>query len=1164
MKLQSICNHYFDSQRKSRGRRYFDKDKVSVQYNITEVATNFIVKGSKVYECCIRINNDEDYSMPPDAITMSCTCSDFDNGNYCKHIWASILMGDSKNIWNHFKFSKNKIFLRQEDYEDPIDDEEFLFDDDFDDDFEDDFEDDFDDDLSENKLKEVRPLSNFYGRTVQKNPSRSSPKTWKNAFKNIKRQSIDYQKAIKPSLDEEFCYVIDIPETIFYNEGLCVNLFHWEKNQPIKKKLAIDYKYIYDLKNTQNKEILTLLLSYDENQRMQSLRYSRKKSSFYIPQDLEKSLLKKMCETKRLYILEHNHNKPHSSEKPVQLIEENCHVVCQITKRKDKYQVSKEFLRENSEKLPQGTILYTKEGSILMKNTAAFTNPQDFYWSQTIEELSTQHIPLKEGPQLIEFIYSQNYYPELILPDELKWEEVFVSPQPHLIIHQNKGSIHEKSITIPVEVKFRYEDAEAWVESEGLFNNPSESPLILPSESAKKLYKRDIETEKKYLEEAYRLCSATDDKEALKDSTELSTLGYDKQSAPMLKIEKEHFSSVIEAFTDKGWGVEADGKPVRVAQDFNLSVSSGIDWFDLKGEVNFGSGFSFSLSQLLKEVKKGKHFVTLGNGSLAMLPEKWLEKYSGLTNIGIKKSDSVRYTKAQGIFLNSFLSDEKNVKFDVNFKEFQKKVNAFHLQKEKSPSKNFQGKLRSYQKAGLSWLDYLQLFGFGGVLADDMGLGKTIQLLAFFQKQKEDRKKKNIRHKPSLIVVPKSLIFNWKSESDKFTPNLMVLPFVGAKRREDFSQIQTHDLILTTYHTLRRDYNELKQIDFYGVILDEAQTIKNPKAQISRVCKGLKGDYKLALTGTPIENSITDLFSIMDFANPGLISPKVRENFANFERSKVNISKDDEGSRSKELQFLNKALSPLILRRTKGEVLKDLPPKFVNTLKCTLSAAEMKNYTAIKTYYQSNLSKKFEKKGFQKSKVEVLEALLRLRQAACHPGLLDKKKVGGKSSKVEILFEHIHKLQERGHKCLVFSQFTSFLKIIENQCKKKKIKYCYLDGQTLKRHELVLKFQSEQSIKVFLISLKAGGVGLNLTSAEYVFILDPWWNPAAESQAIDRVHRIGQKNKVFAYKIIAKDTVEEKILQLQESKKELSDAIMSSNTSMLRKMTIDDLNFLLN
>ena len=294
----------------------------------------------------------------------------------------------------------------------------------------------------------------------------------------------------------------------------------------------------------------------------------------------------------------------------------------------------------------------------------------------------------------------------------------------------------------------------------------------------------------------------------------------------------------------------------------------------------------------------------------------------------------------------------------------------------------------------------------------------------------------------------------------------------------------------------------------------------------------------------------------MDFTNPGLISAPLKRQF----NKKATLVSS---SNHKELASLNKALSPLILRRTKEQVLKDLPSKSISTLKCELSFREKKIYNDLKSYYQVNLSKKFAKKGFKRSKIDVLEALLRLRQAACHPRLLNKGHRNCRSAKMDTLLERLQEISSSGHKCLVFSQFTSFLKIVQNQLDRGKIKYCYLDGQTSKRQELVDTFQTDPRFKVFLISLKAGGVGLNLTAADYVFILDPWWNPAAEFQAIDRTHRIGQKNKVMAYKLISKGTVEEKILQLQETKKELSNAILSSDTGMLKKLSMEDLNFLL-
>ena len=471
------------------------------------------------------------------------------------------------------------------------------------------------------------------------------------------------------------------------------------------------------------------------------------------------------------------------------------------------------------------------------------------------------------------------------------------------------------------------------------------------------------------------------------------------------------------------------------------------------------------------------------------------------------------------------------------------------LKRKIKPAKIFKGKLRDYQEEGLSWLEYLKELNFGGILADDMGLGKTIQIIALLQKKKGY---KTSSGKPHLIVVPKSLVFNWKDEFKRFAPELSILSYVNKERKEFLKNISQYDIVITTYQTLRIDFEELRKIEFDYMILDEAQYIKNSKAQASQACKTMSSEHKLALTGTPVENSINDLFSILDFVNPGLISKKLRDTF-----SSVNDPDSDD------LKKLSKALSPMLLRRTKIQVLKDLPDKVESTIKCELSKSEQRHYDGLKNYYQLKLSRKIKESGFNQSKIEILEALLRLRQAACHPGLIDKRRTNDRSSKLDVLFEQIHSLVSSENKCLVFSQFTSFLEVVKPKLEKEKIKYLYLDGKTRKRKELVEKFEKNDDFKVFLISLKAGGVGLNLTSANYVFILDPWWNPAAETQAIDRTHRIGQKNNVFAYKLISKDTVEEKILELQKSKKDLSEAIIGSSSGMLKKMNLNDLNFLL-
>ena len=431
----------------------------------------------------------------------------------------------------------------------------------------------------------------------------------------------------------------------------------------------------------------------------------------------------------------------------------------------------------------------------------------------------------------------------------------------------------------------------------------------------------------------------------------------------------------------------------------------------------------------------------------------------------------------------------------------------------------------------------------GGILADDMGLGKTIQMLAVFSIFTSMKDKPKI---PSLVVAPKSLVFNWRNEFEKFTPKLKVLTYFGNDRKEQIKEFSKYDVLLTTYHTLRNDIESLKDVPFYFYILDEAQNIKNPRSQLTLSTKLIKSEKKFALTGTPIENSIGDLVSILSVVNPGLITESLGQKM-------LKLTEPDD------LKRFSKALAPFILRRTKEQVLKDLPSKTEQVLYCELSDEERAKYNEIKNYYWQKLNNKIKDNGIKNSKIEILGALLRLRQISCHMGLVDKSKLGEPSAKFDLLVDQIQTLINEGHMALVFSSFTSLLKILSQQLREKNIQFEYLDGQTKDRAERVNNFQTNEQISLFLLSLKAGGVGLNLTSADYVFIIDPWWNPAAESQAIDRCYRIGQTKSVFAYKLIAKNTVEEKILKLQERKKILAENIINSDANILKELSMDDL-----
>jgi SNF2 family DNA or RNA helicase len=411
--------------------------------------------------------------------------------------------------------------------------------------------------------------------------------------------------------------------------------------------------------------------------------------------------------------------------------------------------------------------------------------------------------------------------------------------------------------------------------------------------------------------------------------------------------------------------------------------------------------------------------------------------------------------------------------------------------------------------------------------------------------------KQNDSLRSSLVVVPRSLVFHWKAEAARFAPRLRVLDHTGGARLKPGDHFDRYDVVLTTYGTLRRDALQFKDLRFDYCILDEAQAIKNPGTLSAKAARLLSADHRLALSGTPVENHLGELWSLFEFLNPGMLGSA-----SVFGRAGRN---PDAATRN----VLARALRPFILRRTKGEVARELPAKTEQTIYCDLEPRDRKLYDELRDYYRARLLKNADGEGLSQLKFQVLEALLRLRQAACHPGLIDKRKAAEPSAKIDTLLAQLDQVIDEGHKILVFSQFTSLLAILRSRLDASKIPYAYLDGRTRDREMPVEQFQNDPNLKLFLISLKAGGLGLNLYAAEYVYLLDPWWNPAVEAQAIDRAHRIGQTRQVFAYRLIARDTVEEKVLELQKTKRDLADAIITADNSLIHNLTRQDLELLL-
>jgi superfamily II DNA or RNA helicase len=633
----------------------------------------------------------------------------------------------------------------------------------------------------------------------------------------------------------------------------------------------------------------------------------------------------------------------------------------------------------------------------------------------------------------------------------------------------------------------------------------------------------------------------------------LSQLGFFRQwdysfSRQTLAIAADRFSLTVRILVREGWHVDAEGRAFRSAHAIHSEVRSGIDWFELHTAVDFGDGRVIPLPRLLSALRQGHTTVTLDDGTVGMLPEEWLQRWAGIASLGEVSGDHVRFKVSQAALLDAALASQPATRVDERFARARDALGSFEGVAPLDVAASFVGQLRDYQREALGWFEFLRRFGMGGCLADDMGLGKTVMVLAWLDRLRAAGEVTG----PSLVVVPRSVVFNWREEAARFAPALRVLDFSGSSRSVE--HLDGHDLVLTTYGTLRRDAVRLKDVEFEYVILDEAQTIKNAATAGAKAARLLSAKHRLALSGTPVENHLGELWSLIEFLNPGLLGTS-----SAFAKHGAAAARRDPEA----MTTLSQGLRPFILRRTKAQVAPELPARTELTLHCELQGVQRELYDELRDHYRTSLLGRIDRDGFNKSRMHVLEALLRLRQAACHTGLIDERQAGARSAKFDALLPLLAEVHEEGHKALVFSQFTSLLALLRTRLDAEQVPYEYLDGQTRDRHARVERFQTDPACGLFLISLKAGGLGLNLAAAEYVFLLDPWWNPAVEAQAIDRAHRIGQTRHVFAYRLIATNTVEEKIAELQRSKRELADAILLADAAVLRDLKREDLEVLL-
>jgi superfamily II DNA or RNA helicase len=601
----------------------------------------------------------------------------------------------------------------------------------------------------------------------------------------------------------------------------------------------------------------------------------------------------------------------------------------------------------------------------------------------------------------------------------------------------------------------------------------------------------------------------------------------------------------------EGWEVLKNFRFNTHKPKTQIYISNGVDWFDAKVDVVFGDQ-RVTIAEVKKALQNKQSFVQLQDGTLGVLPDEWIKRYSMLFRLGENKQEQLRLSKYHISVIDQLYETRDETELMIELEEKYEKLREFNRIKKISPPEHLQPILRPYQESGFQWLNFLSEVGWGGILADDMGLGKTVQALSFLHYLKE----KNGTLK-ALVACPTTLMFNWENEIKKFTPRLTYHIHHGAQRTRDKATFENFNVVITTYGTLRSDIKLFTDHQFDYVILDESQAIKNPQSKVAKASCLLRAKNRLCMSGTPLQNNTFDVFAQMNFLNPGMLGSV--EHFRNDFATPI-----DKFGEKEQKEHLRRLLYPFILRRTKEQVAKDLPEKTETVLYCEMEDEQRKIYDAYRNEYRSKILGTIEEQGIGQSQLTILQGLMKLRQICDSPFILNEtEQLPNASIKLD---ELARELQENmgHHKALVFSQFLGMLALIKQKLTELEIPFVYFDGSTAAadREKAVNEFQNNEDVRVFLISLKAGGVGLNLTAADYVYIVDPWWNPAVEQQAIDRTHRIGQTNNIFAYRMICKDTIEDKILVLQERKRALAKDLITDDSGFVKSLTREDVEYL--
>ena len=1097
MTLAELLEGKFRGDIRFRGQAYVKAERVEVT-RVTADHLFAVVRDGVDYETQLSRDNDQ--------LRLYCTCSSGAQQDVtCKHVWATILTVDEGRLLSS---SARPGFVPQF----VVETSAIKFD-------EEEFDDEFLMDYSQPTVARQSTATKVRVEPVLK--------PWESRLQDLKKdmETSDASPG-KNSRERQIYYEVDLAQSRENNQLVIQTSQRqrrangqWGKLKPLKLRPG----KLDEIEHVDDRRILAYLYGGMPERNSWYAQQAESQASVYryrVPFELCELILPMICQTGRL--------RYHEDDGAGECLEwddsEAWELSMEVAAADEGWTLSGALLR-GEERLDLRDCRLLVPGGLVLTDTQ-ISRVRDYgasAWLPVLQEDVVQ-VDAGEEHELVDRLLDMPVLPRLSLPEELRLEEVECEPGRQLVIRTPKQARWHND-RLQGEVAFDYLGT-------ALPGGSVQWAIVQRDQGRCILRNRNYEDLSWSQLEEHGFRRLLDQRRGKAD----------------VEISARDLGSAVRQLIEIGWDVRADGKQVRQPGDVQFRVQSGIDWFELHADVDFG-GARVQLPELLSALSRGDTTIRLDDGSLGILPEHWLEQFGMISGLGATEEDHVRFSANQVALLDALLQNQEQVTVDDRFQELRSEFENFTGVELETEGTGFRGELRPYQREGLGWLSFLQKFSFGGCLADDMGLGKTVQMLALLQARKMNSENSD----SSLVVVPKSLLFNWHQEAERFAPALRVLEYSGIDRgvhRKDFDK---YDLILTTYGTLRRDILIMKDIQFDYVVLDEAQTIKNASSQVAKASRLLQARHRLALSGTPIENHLGDLWSIFEFLNPGMLG-----------RSSTFKQFASDGTDENARRALSMGLRPFILRRTKQQVASELPEKFEQTIHCEMSDDQRRRYDELREHYRQSLLGIVDSEGINKSKMHVLEALLRLRQAACHPGLLDKSYGEESSAKLDYLVPHLKELIEEGHKALVFSQFTTLLALVKDALDEQEIEYEYLDGKTRNRKKRVERFQEDPDCGVFLISLKAGGLGLNLTAADYVFLLDPWWNPAVEAQAIDRAHRVGQERHVFAYRLICRDTVEEKIANLQKKKRDLADAILErEDENILRNLSRDDLELLL-